>query len=201
MKKIILSAFVCFMLALPAQAAPELGKAAPDFTVTDINGQAVHLGNYKGKVVILEWTNHLCPFVRKQYEAGAMQKAQKIATDDGAVWISIVSSAPGLQGHVTKEEAQKIIDDSEAVPSAKILDESGALGRLYEAKTTPHMFVIDKSGTLVYNGAIDDQPTPRSEDIEKANNYVLAALNDLKAGRKVTVSSTEAYGCGVKYAP
>jgi peroxiredoxin len=129
-----------------------------------------------------------------------MQKIQKAVTEEDGVWVTIVSSAPGLQGHVTKEQAQKIIDDAGAMPTHKILDESGEIGKLYDAKTTPHMFVIDKDGTLAYAGAIDDHPSPKAEGLDTAKNYVLAALADLKAARAVETPLTEAYGCGVKYA-
>ncbi|MGQ0526800.1 MAG: redoxin domain-containing protein [Alphaproteobacteria bacterium] len=200
MKKLALYTLSLLILAVPAQAAPDVGKMAPDFTVTDIKGQAFKLSGQKGKYVVLEWTNHQCPFVVNQYGTGNMQKIQKTVTDDGGVWVTIVSSAPGLQGHVMNEEAQKIMDEAQALPTHKVLDESGAIGTLYGAKTTPHMFVIDKDGTLAYAGAIDDHPTPKAEGLDTAKNYVLAALADLKAARPVATSQTEAYGCSVKYA-
>jgi peroxiredoxin len=186
-------------LCAPAFAAPEVGKPAPDFTATAIDGSTVTLSAYKGKPVVLEWTNHECPFVVKHYGSGNMQKTQKAAVEGGAVWLSIVSSAPGKEGHVTPEEASKIVADSGAPVTAKILDEKGDIGKLYGAKTTPHMFVIDKDGTLVYAGAIDDKPSTDPKTVEGARNYVTAALEDLAAGRPVQTAQTEAYGCGVKY--
>lgn len=202
MKKNILCVLACavWLTAGPAMATPDIGKPAPDFTATDIKGETVKLSDLKGKPVVLEWTNSECPFVKKHYGAGNMQKTQVEAAKNGAVWISIVSSGPGRQGFVTAAQAQKIIDDAKAHPAHKILDTDGAIGHLYDAKTTPDMFVIDKDGTLVYAGAIDDQPDPWPQSLAKAKNYVLAALNDLKAGRKVAVPLTEPYGCGVKYA-
>ncbi len=197
--------FFCTLAALtvglcaPAFAAPEVGKPAPDFTATAIDGSTVTLSAYKGKPVVLEWTNHECPFVAKHYGSGNMQKTQKAAVEGGAVWLSIVSSAPGKEGHVTPEEAKKIVADTGALATARILDEKGEIGKLYGAKTTPHMFVIDKDGTLVYAGAIDDKPSTDPKTVEGAKNYVTAALDDLAAGRPVQTAQTEAYGCGVKY--
>lgn len=200
-KKLNLFAIALTMLftAPTAMAAAEIGKAAPNFEATDISGKAFNLENYKGKTVILEWTNHQCPFVVKHYDTGNMQKIQKAATENGAIWVSIVSSAEGRQGHTTASEAQKIIDDSGAHPTYKILDTSGEIGKLYDAKTTPHMFVIDESGALAYAGAIDDNSSPRHNTVEGAKNYVVAALDDLSAGNAVQTASTQPYGCSVKY--
>ncbi len=197
----ILAAMVLLlMLALPVYAAPEVGKAAPDFKTTDIDGKEFSLSALKGKKVILEWTNHQCPFVVKHYGSGNMQATQKAATDKGVVWVSIVSSAEGNQGHVSPEEARTITTEQKASPSVKILDPSGEIGHLYDARTTPHMFVIDEEGKLAYAGAIDSNSSPNPETIKGATNHVLAALDDLEAGRPVAVSSTQPYGCGVKYA-
>ena len=156
-----LLAVVLLGFSAPAFAAPEIGKPAPDFTATAIDGTPISLSSYKGKPVVLEWTNHECPFVVKHYGSGNMQKIQKTAVEGGAVWLSIVSSAPGKQGHVTADEAQKIVADSGAIATARILDEKGEIGQMYGAKTTPHMFVIDKDGVLAYAGAIDDDPPGR----------------------------------------
>lgn len=200
MRKILpLLAVVLLGFSAPAFAAPEIGKPAPDFTATSIDGTSVTLSSYKGKTVVLEWTNHLCPFVVKHYGAGNMQKTQKTAVEGGAVWLSIVSSAPGKEGHVTAEEAKKIVADSGAMATARILDEKGEIGQMYGAKTTPHMFVIDKDGVLAYAGAIDDNSSSDPKTIEGAKNYVLAALEDLAAGRPVQTAQSEPYGCGVKY--
>ncbi|MCB9987895.1 MAG: redoxin domain-containing protein [Rhodospirillales bacterium] len=195
-----LTAFLAlFALSAPAYAAPVIGEPAPAFTGTDTNGVEHALSDYLGKTVVLEWTNHECPFVKKHYGSGNMQALQKQATDEGVIWLSIVSSAPGKQGNVTGEQANEIMAEVDAHATARILDPDGTIGHLYDAKTTPHMFVIDAEGTLVYAGAIDDQPTPRPETIEGAHNYVRAALDNLAAGTAVEVSQTQAYGCGVKY--
>jgi peroxiredoxin len=187
------------LLPMLALAAVGVGKPAPDFTGVDSNGQSHRLSDFKGKTVVLEWTNHDCPFVVKHYSTGNMQALQREATGDGIVWLSIISSAPGKQGHVSPEQANELTASRKAAPSAVILDTSGDIGRLYGAKTTPHMYVIDGSGTLVYMGGIDDRPSSRKSDIEGANNYVRTALNELAAGKPVTDASTRPYGCSVKY--
>ncbi len=187
------------LLAMPAFAAPEVGKAAPEFSAQDVHGKTIDLKDFQGKTVVLEWTNHQCPFVRKHYDSGNMQALQQEARADGVEWISIISSAPGRQGDVTDAEAIQIAKDKGASPSTIIRDPSGKIGHLYDAKTTPHMFVINDKGTLVYAGAIDDNSSPRISTIEGAKNYVRAALADIKAGKAVATSSTQPYGCGIKY--
>jgi peroxiredoxin len=199
MKALLLMTLALLPLSTAAMAAPEIGKPAPEFMANDTNGKHVMLSELKGKTVVLEWTNHECPFVVKHYGSGNMQALQAEATKDGVVWVSIVSSAKDKEGNVTAEEANKLIADQKAVPSHKILDESGEIGKLYDAKTTPHMFVIDKNGVLVYQGAIDDKSGFDQEEVKTAKNYVRAALADLKAEKPVEVSSTKPYGCGVKY--
>jgi len=199
MKSLLLLTLVLLPLSSAAHAAPEIGKPAPEFMANDTNGRHVMLSELKGKTVVLEWTNHECPFVVKHYGSGNMQALQAEAAQDGVVWVSIVSSAKDKQGNVTAEEANKIIADQKAVPAHKILDEDGKIGKLYDAKTTPDMFVINKEGILVYKGAIDDKSGFNPEEIKDAKNYIRAALNDLKAGKPVEVSSTKPYGCGVKY--
>lgn len=195
-----LAAVLALFIAVPAQAAVEIGAPAPDFTATDINGNPFKLSDHKGKKVVLEWTNHQCPYVIKHYDSGNMQKLQKDAAAMGDVaWVTIVSSAPGKQGHLSAEEAQKIVTESGAQPTVKILDESGEIGKLYAAKTTPHMYVIDADGNLAYAGAIDDNSSPRQSSIEGAKNYVTAALQNLKAGETVEVAQTAPYGCSIKY--
>ena len=179
--------------------ALDVGEAAPNFTATDIHGNAFNLEDYKGKTVVLEWSNHLCPFVKKHYETGNMQATQKTATDNGVVWVTIVSSANGKQGHTTPEEAMTIEKEAQAHNTTRILDETGEIGKLYGAKTTPHMYVISADGVLRYIGAIDDKPGPRHEDVETAKNFVLAALDDLASSRVVEVPRTAPYGCSVKY--
>jgi peroxiredoxin len=183
-----------------AMAAPAIGETAPDFTATNVHGDAFKLSDHVGDIVVLEWTNDQCPFVKKHYETGNMQDLQKAATADGVKWITINSSAPGRQGYVTDAEAIKIAEDLDADPTTIIRDESGEIGKMYDAQTTPHMFVIDAEGTLVYAGAIDDNSSPRHSTVEGATNYVTAALDSLKAGEAVEVSQTPPYGCGVKYA-
>lgn len=195
----LLTVLLIMTAGFPAMAAPEVGQAAPDFSATDINGNAVSLGELKGHRIVLEWTNHECPFVMKHYDTGNMQKTQKAAADQNVTWISILSSAPGKQGNVSAEQAQKLLEEQGAMPAHKILDPEGTIGKLYDARTTPHMFVIDEQGVLVYAGAIDDNSSPRHDTVEGATNYVLAALSDLAAGRAVQTPQTQPYGCGVKY--
>ena len=188
-------------VATPGTAAtePETGKPAPDFTTTDSTGRTHRLSAYRGKRVILEWTNHDCPFVGKHYRSGNMQQTQKAATADGAVWLSVISSAPGLQGHVSGAEADALTRRRDAFPTSVLLDPSGDVGRLYRAKVTPHMFIVDKDGTLAYQGAIDSIPSWDEDDISVATNYVGQALAQLKAGRPVKPRGTRPYGCSVKY--
>ena len=169
------------LVAAPALAAPEVGQPAPDFTGTDTDGTAHTLSDFKGKTVVLEWSNHECPYVVKHYGSGNMQKLQKAATDDGVVWLTIVSSAEGKQGNTTPEEAKAIMEEAGSNATARILDVSGEIGKLYDAKTTPHMFVIDPEGTLVYAGAIDSNKSYDPATIEGATNYVEAALASVKA--------------------
>ena len=200
MKKLAGWIFAVLALLSPAAiAAPVIGQPAPAFSATDTAGQTVSLDSLKGKTVVLEWSNHQCPFVKKFYGSGTMQQLQQDATKDGVVWVTVISSAPGKQGHVTAAEANELTTSRKAAPTHVVLDESGAIGRLYAAKTTPHMFVIDSQGVLRYQGAIDDKPSTKQEDIADAKNYVTAALADLKAGRPVAESNTKSYGCSVKY--
>ena len=190
-------ALICF--ALPAYAAPEIGQTAPEFTGTDSNGVTHNLSDFRGKKVVLEWTNHGCPFVQKHYGSGNMQELQKQATDNGVVWLTVASSAPGEQGNTTPEEANKLMEEQGAHPTARIMDPSGEIGQLYQAKTTPHMYVIDEQGILQYMGAIDSNSSPNPDTIEGATNYVTAALESLNKGETVAEASTRPYGCAVKY--
>ncbi|MCB1651528.1 MAG: redoxin domain-containing protein [Alphaproteobacteria bacterium] len=190
---------IALFITAPAWAAAEVGHPAPDFEAQTASGETFKLSDHKGEIVVLEWTNHECPFVMKHYGTGNMQKTQTAAREEGVTWVSIVSSAPGRQGNTSAEEALKIAQDAGADINAKILDESGEIGHLYDAKTTPHMFVIDANGMLAYAGAIDDQPSPNPKTVEGAHNYVLAAIKDLKTGRAVETPQTASYGCGVKY--
>jgi peroxiredoxin len=197
MKIPILATVALLAVTAALRAAPEIGQPAPNFTLKDSDGKSVSLADFKGKTVVLEWFNEGCPFVKKHYGSGSMQKTQKQATDDGVVWLSIVSSAPGKQGYLTPEAAAA--KKKEINSTALLLDPDGAVGHLYEARTTPDMFVINGEGTLVYKGAIDDQPNPDPATLEGAKNYVVAALADLKAGKPVTTAETKSYGCSVKY--
>jgi peroxiredoxin len=187
------------MLVAPAfAAAAGVGQAAPDFTLTDTAGKPVRLSDFKGKTVVLEWNNPGCPFVRKHYQ-GNMQALQKEATGQGVTWLTIISSAPGTQGHVSAGQADELTAQRKAGPTAVLLDPTGTVGQLYGATNTPHMYVIDKAGTLVYAGAIDDRPTSRRSDVQGANNYVRAALQSVAAGQPIKTPITRAYGCTVKY--
>ena len=181
--------------------APSLAFAAPApaFTARDIDGKARSLAEFKGKTVVLEWVNEGCPYVKKHY-SGNMQGLQQAATADGVVWLSVVSSAPGKQGYFADGGAAKAwMSARGAKPTTLLLDPEGVVATAYKAKTTPHMYVIDPAGQLVYQGAIDDKPSNKVEDIATAKNYVAAALSDLKAGRKVAVPASQPYGCAVKY--
>lgn len=184
---------------LRAEASVQTGTPAPTFVAKDSNGKQHALSDLKGKTVILEWTNHECPYTVKHYASGNMQDLQKSAVESGAVWLSVVSSKPGSQGHVDGSAANKLTADRKAHPTAVLLDPKGELGRLYGASTTPHMFVIDKNGMLVYMGAIDDRPSASQSTIKGARNYVREALDALAAGKPVALSSTRPYGCTVKY--
>jgi peroxiredoxin len=189
------------LAATAASAAPEVGKPAPDFSATGIDGKPVKLSDLWGKTVVLEWTNDECPYVAKHYGSGNMQALQRDATKDGVVWISLISSAKGEQGWVDPKGAEDLTKSRNAAPSTMVLDESGKIGRAYEARTTPHMFVIAPDGKLAYMGGIDDKPTTRTSDVASAKNYVRAALDAVKAGQPVTTPVARPYGCSIKYAP
>jgi peroxiredoxin len=175
------------------------GKPAPDFTAVDSTGKTVSLSSLKGKTVVLEWTNHECPYVMKHYGTGTMQQLQKDATGKGVVWLSVISSAPGAQGYVQGLEADKLTAERKAAPTAVLLDAKGTVGRLYGATTTPHMFVVDPAGTLAYMGGIDDKASTSRETIKTAKPYVREALAAMAAGKPVSPASTRPYGCSVKY--
>lgn len=196
---LLLAFMVLTIPAIAASSAVEIGLPAPDFTLTDTHGNDHKLSDYRGKTVVLEWTNHDCPYVRKHYDTGNMQELQKEATANNVVWLSIVSSAPGAQGHTTPEQANDIIKEVGSAETARLLDPSGDVGHLYAAKTTPHMFVIDQDGMLAYAGAIDDIPSASHSTVAKANNHVRAALADLAAGTSVKTALSKPYGCSVKY--
>ena len=202
MKKTVWTSFVIAALvaaALPIFAA-KVGEPAPAFTATDSNGKTVKLADYKGKVVVLEWHNNGCPYVQKHYNGGNMQKLQKEWTAKGVVWLTVISSAAGKQGYVTAPEANAYAKDKGATPTAILLDPSGEVGHAYDAKTSPHMFIVDPNGVLIYNGAIDDKPTADLADLAGAKNYVSQALGEALAGKPVSEPTTRPYGCSVKYA-
>jgi peroxiredoxin len=182
-----------------AAPAARVGEPAPVFTGTSTSGKSVSLAGERGKIVVLEWTNHDCPYVRKHYETSNMQALQKETTAQGVVWLTIISSAPGEQGHVSPAQADELTAKRGAAPTAVLLDPKGTVGKMYGATNTPHMYVIDKAGLLAYAGAIDDRPTSRKADVQGANNYVRAALQAVMAGQPVKTPVTRAYGCTVKY--
>jgi peroxiredoxin len=188
-----------FAVAVLAHAAPEIGKPAPAFTLKDETGAERSLADYKGRTVVLEWFNYGCPFVKKHYGSESMQKLQKSATDDGVVWLSIVSSAEGHQGYLTAGEAAAKKKELGMSSTAILIDADGKAGHLYDAKTTPDMYVINGDGNLVYAGAIDDKPDPDPATLDGATNYVKNALDAIKAGKPVTPAETKSYGCAVKY--
>lgn len=177
---------------------PETGKAAPAFRVADTNGKTHSLDQYKGKWVVLEWLNHGCPYVKKHYGGGAMQALQKKYAGK-VVWLSIVSSAPGKQGHHSNEEANELTKEKGAAPHAVLIDETGTVGRAYDARTTPHMFVINPQGNIVYMGGIDDKNSTREADLKTARPHVDIALQEALAGKPVSVATSQPYGCNVKY--
>jgi peroxiredoxin len=196
MKKTIL-----LLLAITTwvQADAEIGKPAPAFTLPSCESKPVSLSDYKGKVVVLEWTNHGCPFVVKHYGSGNMQKLQADAAAKGVVWLSICSSAPGKQGHATPADALKACTEKNSAATAYLIDDSGATGSAYGAKRTPEMYVINADGVLVYHGAIDDKKSADPADIASAKNYVAAAIDETLASKPVSTPETEAYGCSIKY--
>jgi AhpC/TSA family len=183
--------------AVPPPVAAKVGQPAPDFDAADIAGKTVRLRDYAGKTIVLEWTNNGCPFVGKHYESGNMQALQQKYTPAGVVWLTVASSAPGEEGYMTPAEAKADLARWRAAPTDYLLDPDGALGHLYDARATPHMVVIDRTGRLAYMGAIDDKPSTRLADVKTAHNYVAAALDALAAGQPV--ASTRAYGCSIKY--
>jgi len=180
-------------------AAAKVGQAAPDFTAKTSTGKTVRLNDYRGNYIVLEWHNNGCPYVGKHYNGGNMQRLQKQWTGKNVVWFTIISSAPGKQGYVTASEENAYLAKMQAAPTAALLDPSGELGHLYDAKTSPQMVVINQQGVVIYDGAIDDKPTTDVSDIAGAINYVNAALEQAMAGKQVETPTTRPYGCSVKY--
>lgn len=199
MKKTALMLSVILAMAFPSWAQVTTGEKAPDFTLMDTNGNTHVLSTYKGKYVILEWFNSDCPFVKKHYESGNMQNLQKEMIAQDIAWLTINSSAKGKEGYYPAEELNKILGKSGARPTAAFLDTDGKVGRLYGAKTTPHMFIIDPNGVLIYQGAIDSKASADPADIPGSKNYVRAAIKEAMIGQAVNEASTKAYGCSVKY--
>jgi peroxiredoxin len=199
MKHILKSILALLVAAGTAVAAPQVGQPAPEFTLTDSNGKSHNLSDFKGKFVVLEWLNHGCPFVKKHYDGGNMQGLQKEFTGKDVVWLSIVSSAPGKQGHMSPEETNTTKEEKGSAATAILNDEDGTVGKLYDAKVTPELYVINPEGTLIYMGAIDDKKSVEPADVAGAKNYVKQALDEAVAGKPVSEPTTTAYGCGIKY--
>ncbi len=206
MKNHIIYVVVAFLIILLAGSALAVsaqvvgvGEKAPDFTLTDMHGESHTLSDYEGRFVVLEWLNHDCPFVVKHYATGNMQMLQETYGEKGVVWFSIISSAPGRQGYLEPVEAQEITDEKNAKPKAVILDPEGEVGRAYDARVTPHMYIINPEGNISYMGGIDDTPTTNHEDVEGARNFVSEALGLLLEGESVEVTTHQPYGCTVKY--
>lgn len=193
-----ITAALC-VLPMTLMAAVKVDKTAPSFALTNSQGEQVSLSDYQGKYVVLEWTNHLCPYVKKHYESDNMQGLQRKYTEQDVVWLSIISSASGKQGHVSPAKADELTQTRKAAPSHVLFDESGEIGKLYGAKTTPHMYIIDPAGTLRYAGAIDSIKSANPADIPKATNYVESSMTSLLAGSDVNKKVTPPYGCSVKY--
>jgi len=199
MKTVLLAFISLTATTLMAADSPPVGATAPDFNLSDAGGKTHSLTEYKGKYVVLEWFNPECPFVKKHYGSGNMQKLQNEYTGKGVVWLSIDSNAPGLEGNLTPEQAQKVMKDWNTKQTALLLDPEGKAGRAYNARNTPHMFIINPEGKIVYEGAIDSKATPNPADIPSSTNYVKAALDESMGGKSVSNSNTRPYGCSVKY--
>jgi peroxiredoxin len=199
MKHIRQSLLLAAFAASTAAVALPPNSVAPDFKATDSNGVQHSLSEYRGKFVVLEWANQGCPYEQKHYLSGNMESLQKQWTGKGVVWLSIISSAPGQQGYVSPAEENDYLKTMKASPTAALLDPQGAIGHLYDARTTPHMFVIDPTGKVVYQGAIDDKPSPDPATLKGADNYLSDALTAAMAGKPVALSVTKPYGCSVKY--
>jgi len=198
-RSVLLGSLPLVLAPAAAFASADLGAVAPAFSTTDSNGKLWSLAELKGKVVVLETTNHDCPYVGKHYRAGNMQAQQREAAAKGVVWLTVAASAPGEQGYVTASEANAIVARNNAAPSAVLLDPQSRIAHAYGATVTPHMYIVDKAGMLVYKGGIDSIPSANVDDIPKAKQYVRAALDEVLAGKPVTDASTRPYGCNLKY--
>ena len=198
LKAIVATCYIA--LSTTASASPEINKPAPDFVGTDSNGQTVKLSDLKGKVVVLEWSNHGCPFVHKWYNSGAMQKLQEFAAKNNMIWLTVISSGPGKEGYVSGKEANDDTQSRHASPTHVLLDPQGTIGHLYDARTTPDMYIIDKNGVLVYMGGADSIDSTDARDLLKAEPYAQEAITAVAAGKPVAHPVTRPYGCNVKYA-
>jgi peroxiredoxin len=203
MKQSLLASLIAAALSLTAvtaaAAAASVGQPAPLFTLNDTNGKAVNLADYKGKTVVLEWHNPECPFVKKHYDSANMQGLQSKYTKDGVVWLAVSSTEPAHQDYKKPAFLNALLKSSNASPTAYLMDENGTAGKAYGARTTPHMYIINAQGTLVYAGGIDDKRTANVADIKTARNYVATALDEIKAGKSITTPTSTPYGCSVKY--
>lgn len=203
MLKYVMALVATFMIStapIAAKAAATVGQNAPDFSVTDDTGATRNLSDFKGQIVVLEWTNPECPFVGKHYKSGNMQKLQKEAVERGVIWLRVNSSAPGKQGYMKVGQAIRKADENKVEATATLLDPNGTIGKAYGAKTTPQMFIIDKEGKVAYAGGIDSISSVDVADVAKADKYFEKALDDVEDGRAVSVATTKPYGCSVKYA-
>ncbi len=200
LRHLSISVLLLFILAAGLMAGEaKLSEEAPDFTLKDAKGNTHSLSDFEGKWVVLEWVNYGCPFVAKHYDSGNMQKLQKEYTEKGVVWLSVCSSAPGKQGHFESDKIRELKKEKAARYTAYLIDEDGKVGKMYDAKTTPHMYIITPGGKLVYMGAIDDKPSTKLKDVETAENYVTEILDAALAGKEFENKITTAYGCSVKY--
>lgn len=197
--KSVIIGILCACASVSVSAGVNNGDIAPAFELPDADGNIHSLEDHRGKYVVLEWTNHQCPFVVKFYQDGNMQGWQKEFTDKGVTWFSIVSSAEGKSGYLTQAEAKSLAEKEKGHATAKLLDPTGTVGKLYGAKTTPHMYIIDPNGMVVYQGAIDSLKSTNSADIAEAENYIVNALNAALVGEPIAIAKTRAYGCSVKY--
>lgn len=200
MKRNLWCSLVVTLFLISSAFAVAVGEPAPEFQATDSHGQVHKLSENRGKFVVLEWHNNGCPYTAKHYESRNMQRLQKEWISKGVVWFTVISSAPGKQGYVTAQQENEYLKAMNASPTAALLDPQGDVGRLYSAKTTPHMFVVNPAGVLIYDGAIDSRPTTDQADIVSAQNYVSQALGEATAGKPVSVPTSRPYGCSVKYA-
>jgi peroxiredoxin len=192
-------AFATLVVTVAAHAAPSVGQGAPDFALRDANGKTVKLSDYRGKHVVLEWTNPGCPYVRKHYNSGNMPATQKEAVEKGVVWLAINSTEKASGDYLEPSKLVAWINERKAQPSAVLMDEEGTAGHAYGARTTPHMYIVDPQGRLIYAGGIDSIPSSDPDDIKKAVNYVRQGLNEALAGKPISAATTRAYGCSVKY--